>query len=281
MPTVRLPEVELYYERHGDGPPLLLINGLGASLEMWSRFWRQLAACHEVILFDNRGVGRSSIPTEPYTIEAMAEDTAGLLDALNLPEAAVYGAAMGGQVALELALRHPTRVRALLLGMTSCGGPKSVPTPPEVRKHMMNALRPPPGMPLSVAREMWWRLLYSPEFVVAHREELTREAEAVRYPTTPMGYQRQAEASLTFDAYDRLPRIHAPTLVMAGGRDVIVPPQNARILADRIPEAQLHVFEGVGHGFTREREAEAVNEMIDFLWPLEVHPSPYGLAEMA
>jgi 3-oxoadipate enol-lactonase len=262
MPVVHVGEVDLYYEFHGDGSPLLMINGLGSSVEMWSPFWKRLAEHYKVILFDNRGVGRSTVPEEPYTIPRMAEDAAGLLDALSIPVALVYGASMGGQIAQSLALDFPQKVRALVLGMTTCGGKHAVAPAPETMGRIAQLARPQPGI---AAQEILWNLEYTPEFLDSHREELEREAASVRYPTTPIGFRRQAEASMRFDSYDRLPNIRVPTLVMAGSRDILMRPENARLIANRIPGARLHIVEGAGHGFTREKSDESVKVILEFL----------------
>ena len=266
MPTVHVRDIDLYYEVHGEGTPLLMISGLGSSVETWSPFWKRLAERFRVILFDNRGVGRSTVPETPYTIRTMADDAAGLLDAIGIPSAFVYGSSMGGQIAQELTLSHPEKVRALVLGMTTCGGPPAILPSPEVMARLASMANPQSG---ASPQEVLWSVSYTPEFLAAHREELVREAAAVRYPATPMGYRRQAEASMRFNAYDRLPEVRVPTLVMAGSRDVLMPPGNARLIASRIPGARLYIFEGAGHGFTRERPEESVKMIVDFLSPLE------------
>ena len=123
---------KLYWEEHGAGDPLLLIMGLGASLEAWDRIAPALAKKYRTILFDNRGVGRSDVPPGPYSLETMADDAAAVLDAADVPSAHVMGISMGGMIAQELALRHPRRVRKLILGCTSCGGREAVRADAEV-----------------------------------------------------------------------------------------------------------------------------------------------------
>ena len=266
MPTVHVGDVDLYYEIHGNGSPLLMIGGLGSSVETWSPFWKRLTEHYRVILFDNRGVGRSTVPKSSFTIRTMADDAAGLLDAIDVPSAFVYGASMGGQIAQELALSHPHKVRALLLGMTTCGGLPAILPSPEVMERLAGLANPPAETsPL----EILWSVSYTPEYLAAHRAELVREAAAVRYPTTPQGYRLQAEASMRFNSYDRLPEIRVPTLVMAGSRDILMPPGNARLIVSRIPGARLHILEGAGHGFTRERPEESVKLILDFLSSVE------------
>ena len=125
MPTVQANEIEIYYEEHGEGPPLLLIMGWGGNAATWKPQLPGLAERFHVIAFDNRGAGRTKAPDGPYTIAQMADDTAGLLDSLELPSAHVFGISMGGMVAQELALSHAERVRTLVLGCTSPGGPNA------------------------------------------------------------------------------------------------------------------------------------------------------------
>ena len=260
MPVVHGNGVDLYYELHGTGPELLLINGFGSSTEMWGPFWRRLAAAHHVILFDNRGVGQSTVPSTPFSIRDMAEDAALLLDRLGIRRTSVYGASMGGMIAQELVLAHPDRVGALILGMTTCGGPHSVPMAVEAMARTAS-----PGSTPEAMAEGRLRLMYSETYFAAHREELVRQALSVQHPTTLQGYRLQGMATMGFDAYDRLPRVRSPTLILAGSADSIIPAENARILAARIPGARLRIFEGAGHAFTREREDEAVESMLSFL----------------
>ena len=266
MPTVHVGEVDLYYETHGDGPPLLMINGLGSSVEMWSPFWRRMAERYTVILFDNRGVGRSTVPEAPYSIANMAGDAAGLLATLGIPSAFVYGASMGGQIAQSLVLDFPQRVRALVLGMTTCGGKHAVLPAPDTMARLSRLASVPPGL---AAQEILWSVEYTPEYLENHRGLLEQEATAVRYPTSPIGFRRQAEASMGFDSYERLPSIRVPTLVMAGSRDTLMRPENARLIADRIPGARLYIVEGAGHGLTREKPDESVRVILDFLSRVE------------
>ena len=260
MSLAHVSEVDLYYEIHGDGFPLLMINGFGSNTEMWSPFWRRLAKSYRVILFDNRGVGQSTVPAAPFTVRDMAEDAAALLDALGVPRSLVYGASMGGMIAQELVLAHPDRVRGLLLGMTSCGGPHSVP----MAVGSMQGTMAPGATPAQMA-EGRLRLMHSEAYFAEHRDELLRQALSVQHPTTLQGYRLQGMATLKFDTYDRLPQIRTPTLVMAGSADAIIPAENARIIASRIPGAQLRIFEGAGHAFTRECEDDAVEAMLSFL----------------
>lgn len=265
MPIQRVDEVDLYYETHGSGSPLVMIPGFGSSSETWSPFWRRLAESHEVVLLDPRGSGRTSSPDLPYTIHEMAGDVTGLMVALGLPEAHVLGASMGSMIAQEVALSRPELVRSLVLCMGTCGGPNSVPVRPEVLSRLRAAVAPPPGTSREESLRQWFRLLYSPEFLQLHEHELRAESLAVKHPATLIGFRRQSEAMTTFDTFERLSELHMPTLVLVGEDDVLIDPRNSHILAQRIPGARLRVFPRSGHAFTREKEAEVVAEIREFL----------------
>jgi pimeloyl-ACP methyl ester carboxylesterase len=268
MPKVKIKGIEMYYEIHGQGkePPLILIQGWGYSSEMWSHeFLGKLTKSLRVIIFDNRGTGRSSVPDIPYTMKMMADDLSELMDALKVPKAHILGASMGAMIAQEFALNHSEKVKGLILCMATCGGPKSIPVSREVQEKMFTTANPPPNMTKEQVLELWWSLVYSPNYVKEHRDELLEGTLSVKYPTTVTGKRRQAEAVFTFDSYDRLPNIKTPTLIMAGEKDAIVPVENSRILAERIPGAKLRLFKDAPHGFMREKMDEAIAEILDFL----------------
>src|SRR4051794_18504846 len=156
MPHVTANGTKLYWEEHGSGDPILLIMGLGASLEAWDRLAPILATRYRTILFDNRGVGRSDVPPGPYSLETMADDAAAVLDAAGVKSAHVIGISMGGMIAQELALRHPSRVRRLILGCTSCGGREAVRAEAEVAA----ALKARAAMPREQAMWMMAPFIY-------------------------------------------------------------------------------------------------------------------------
>src|SRR3972149_10549148 len=204
MPKANVDDIQIYYEEHGRGEPLLLIMGLGASTLSWSEQIPTFGREFRVIAFDNRGAGRSDKPALRYNIALFADDTTGLMDALGIDSAHVYGQSMGGFIAQELALRHPQRVRTLVLGSTSCGGRHAVAASPEnlAGIGMMNVLAP------REAAERGLPLLYSEEFIARHRDILIqrslREAE-LRPPPDALG--RQIQAAIRHNTFDRLPGI--------------------------------------------------------------------------
>ena len=250
---------KIYWESHGEGEPVLLIMGLSFTLDLWHRVTPQLARAYRVVLFDNRGVGRSDVPRGPYRIRSMAKDALAVMDAAGMQSAHVIGASMGGMIAQELALRWPERVQSLLLGCTSCGGLRSERPEwsgfPGLRRwrRMSNEERARAMVPM----------LYSE----ATPRELIEEDLCVRlrnYPSSK-GVLAQALGIPLWSSYRRLPHLKPPTLVVHGDRDRILPPKNARRLAARIPGAEVKIVKGAGHMLTTDRTDECLAIIFEFL----------------
>jgi 3-oxoadipate enol-lactonase len=252
---------QLYWESAGSGEPLLLVMGLGMAATGWWRTIPVLAAELRVISFDNRGVGRSDQPRGPYTIAQMADDALAVLDAADVAEASVYGISMGGMIAQELALRHPERVRALVLGASTAGGSRH--TLPD--REVLDFLRRRPSLP---AEEAVWASVpytYSRATRERHFDRIGADVEQrLRFPPAPDGYRAQAGAARWHDTNGRLPSIAAPTLVLHGDEDRIVPLANGRRLADLIPHARLEVLEDAGHLYPTDAP-DAAHAVLRFL----------------
>lgn len=268
MPNVRAGELNLYCESHGDGEPLLMIMGLGGSALAWSpELIEDLARSFNTSVFDNRGTGRSDKPDVEYSINGMADDTAMLLDALGVSRAHVFGVSMGGMIAQEFALHYPHRVQTLTLGCTMAGGKNAVAATPEA---MAVLTAPRNGLSDADLIRRSWPINYTQSYVQSHRAEL--EAEIVRllaHPTPAFAYKRQLAATFKFNTYDRLPQIAAPTLVIAGAEDALLPAANSRILAARIPGAQLKLIPDASHLFFNQARQEFVAALVPFL---KAHP---------
>ncbi|NVM37359.1 MAG: alpha/beta hydrolase [Candidatus Lokiarchaeota archaeon] len=263
---IKIKDIEMYYESHGRGTPLIMIPGYAVSSEMWSPFWKRLLDFYQVILIDNRGTGRSDAPNIEYSIRMMADDLVELMDAINIPKAHILGGSMGGMIAQELVLNYSEKVLSLILGMTSCGGPHSVQISEEVQRKMQTAANPPQDMSKEEVMELTWSMFYSPSYIEQNRGILTKETMSIKYPTSLIGKWRQAQAVQNWEgSYDRLSNIKVPTLVMGGENDVIFPPENFRILAEKIPGADLHVLKDAPHAFTREKEEQVVAVLLEFL----------------
>jgi pimeloyl-ACP methyl ester carboxylesterase len=266
MPKIRVNNIEMYYELHGGGSPILLFNGWGGSTESWNpEMIKELAGFHRVITLDNRGTGRSDKPDIEYSIEMMTDDAAGLLDAIKVPKTHVLGFSMGGTVAQMLALNHPEKVLSLILCATTCGGPHSMRNRPQNRENLSTLANPSPAMTKEEAVLPLLRGLYTPNYLHEHLEELIKDETSAKYPTPPFALRRQSQALSKFDSYDRLPKIGVPTLVLVGDADTMVPHENSLILAERIPGAKLRIFKNTSHGFLKQVREEAVAVILDFL----------------
>ncbi|HYL57960.1 MAG TPA: alpha/beta fold hydrolase [Candidatus Acidoferrales bacterium] len=268
MPKVKVGDVNLNYDLHGVGEPLLMIMGLGASSAAWDpELVAELARTFRVVTFDNRGTGQSDKPDAPYSIEMFADDAAGVLDHLKIPRAHIFGVSMGGMIAQEFALRHPARTATLTLGCTTAGGKHSVPPPAESIKILT---APREGVAPEEVIRRGWPLGYTKGYIEKNRALLEAAIpRLLKYPTPPYAFQRQLEGTYTLKTFDRLPQIKSPTLVVTGAEDVLIPAKNSEILAAQIPGAKLHIIPGVGHAFMAEGREQFVKVFVPFA---KAHP---------
>jgi 3-oxoadipate enol-lactonase len=256
--------IKIHYREYGEGEPLLLIMGLSANVDWWGDdFLAPLAERFHVVAYDNRGAGRSDKPEGPYPIPLMAVDAVGLMDHLGWESAHVMGASMGGMIAQELALEYPERVRRLVLLCTNCGGPESVPASPEVLT-MLYA----PRKSLSdedIAR-MTLYLLFPPRYIEENPEKMEEVVKDLLIaPTPPKCFIWQITGVSMWSCHSRLADLRHPTLIMTGNEDVLIPPENSRILAKAIPDSELVEYEGAGHGFQAMFPREMAERIITFL----------------
>jgi 3-oxoadipate enol-lactonase len=261
VPNIDIDGTELYYERRGDGEPLLLIQGLGGNSLHWGEgFLGGLEEDFELILFDNRGAGRSAALDGEHTIADLARDALGLLDALEIDSAHVVGISMGGMVAQEIALAAPGRVRTLTLGCTFPGGPEATMTDMAVVGMLAEAV-------LSGDQERTLRVGYEVMIAAEYGAqegayELYSEL-AGQYPAPIPVLMAQLSAIMGHDTSERLKEIAAPTLVIHGTEDRLLVAANGELLAKLIPGARLELLEGSGHMFfweQPERSAQLVRE---------------------
>lgn len=266
MSTAKIGEATIEYYVEGSGPPLLMIMGFAGMAAAWGEpLMDLLRPRFTTVRFSNRGCGLSDLPPSPLTVRVMADDAAGLLAGLGIGRAHVFGISMGGMIAQEVALNYPQRVQGLVLGCTNCGGARTVMAQPEVMGKMgqlMNLVNEPTA---EMVNE-FWRLAVTPEFVERRMDFLAAIAAAgMKTPPALPTLVRQFAAIQAFDTYERLPAIEAPTLVIHGTRDVLVPVANAGILRERIPGALVHIIHDVGHMFFWEKPVEAVQALTEFL----------------
>ena len=266
MSTVHVNGIDLYYEEHGEGEPLLLIMGWGGNAATWKPQLPGLAERFRVIVFDNRGVARSSSPKAPYSTPQMAEDTLGLLDALDVARAHVFGISMGGMVAQEFALAHPERVDALILGCTSAGGNRSAGFA-DLRGEIadFHELSEDGGPDLQWFSEFLQRLWTDEALARYDRHLQDFLFSMIRFPPPTHGMRNQAKAIAGHNAYDRLIDIRRPTLVITGEEDGLIHPLNSLALAERIPSGELRLFPELKHAFHLERPDLVNPTIIEFI----------------
>ena len=263
MPQAAVDGTSLYYERRGAGEPVLLIQGMSGTHLAWGdAFLAGLGDDVEVVAYDHRGVGTSSPQTDAFTIVELADDAAGLLDALGWDDAHVLGISMGGMVAQELALRHPQRIRTLTLGCTYPGGAEGQLADPALIQELAGAL-------LSGDRERALRTGFAANFSAAHVADEANwepfQAMATALPVAVPLIMLQMQAVMGHDTSARLATIQAPTLVVHGTADRMLPVANGELIAQAIPNARLELLEGVGHMFwweQPERSAALVRSFV-------------------
>ncbi len=265
MPEAKVDNVRIHYSEVGEGAPLLLIMGYGMPGDAWVGALPFLQG-FRAVYYDNRGTGQSDKPAGPYFITQMADDAAGLLEHLRLERAHVYGVSMGGMIAQELALRHPAKVRSLVLGCTLCGGEHAKLGEEAVLDTLFQTIKNMGTLGPEAWVERTLSLIFPKEWVGANPgiRQLLMMGMQMMPPTPPETAENAMAGLFGWTTYDRLPHISAPTLVVHGDRDVIIPVENGHVLADRIPGARLHIVKGAGHGYPAQDPVEVHRVITDF-----------------
>jgi 3-oxoadipate enol-lactonase len=255
---VNVGEIELDYERTGEGPPLLAIMGMsGTSLHWGEPFLSRLGESFEVIVYDHRGVGSSSRLEGPITTPQLAADAAALIGALDLDSVHVLGISMGGMVAQELVLSNPELVRTLTLGCTYCGGPGSS-FGASAGERLAEALN---SGDRARALRAGYEINLSPQAAADPALWESFQSIALQRAVAVPVIMAQLAACGQHDTHDRLPTVTVPTLVVHGTVDELLPVENGRLIASLIPGARLEIMDGVGHLFFWERP-EASAELV-------------------
>jgi 3-oxoadipate enol-lactonase len=259
VPTAGDAGVELYWERRGRGEPLLLIQGMSGTHLAWGEpFLTRLEADFDCVVYDNRGIGNSAEVSEPFTVADLARDALAVMDAAGFETAHVLGISMGGMTAQELALAAPERLRSLTLGCTYPGGEGSSLIAPEDAGPLLEAMG---SGNLDRVFAAAYEVNLSPDFRAdeSHFAEFTAMAGAL--PARQQTVQMQLQAIAGHDTQSRLAEIAAPTLVIHGTLDKMIPVANGELIASLIPGARLELLSGVGHMFWWEqpdRSAELI-----------------------
>jgi pimeloyl-ACP methyl ester carboxylesterase len=266
MPKITANGIRIAYDIVGEGPPLVLINGLGYDRWMWHRMLPGLARHFRVLSFDNRGAGESDKPPGPYSAQLLAADTVALMEALGISRAHVMGHSMGGFIAQALALDYPERVDNLILAATNFGGPHHIPITPEAMAVLTDTTSPP------------LERLRRGIAVSCRSGFIEDEADFVEtwlhyrmtHPIDPAGYQAQLAIGLSLLPEEasfehHLSTIQAPTLILFGREDRVTPPGNAELLAKQIPDSRVVILPHAGHFFPFDAPDVAIEVVIAFL----------------
>jgi pimeloyl-ACP methyl ester carboxylesterase len=254
-------DIEIAYRIQGQGEPLLLIMGLAGTMDIWDpTMMGQLTQHYRVIIFDNRGIGGTTLGTQPFTIPQMADDTAGLLQALGIDHAYVLGWSMGSHVGQELVLKYPQRVDRLILYASLCGGREAIRAPETMQQFTDTS-----GGPLQRGQRLL-NLILPPAWVRDHLpyllEVFVHPLDRASQATVDKQVQAEREWAGTCD---RLSQVSRPTLVVTGSDDQATPPANSLILAERIPNAWLAYFAGGGHGMMYQYPEQFASTIQSFL----------------
>jgi len=263
MPKVKVNDIHIFYEVHGEGFPLMMIMGFTGNTSWWDPRWIQtLSKKFKIVAFDNRGAGRTDISDREYSIKLFADDTAGLMDALGIPRANVLGISMGGMIAQEFVLNYPEKLKKVVLCSTHCGGARSVQASEEVLR-TLTADRS--GVSVEEVARMTIPLFFTEDFLknTPGVEELVIE-QISKNPISNESFMRQMSAIMKFDTYDRLSQVKTPTLILRGKQDILIPPENGSILEKAIPGSRLVSFENCAHGLLEETE-EVLHAIMEFL----------------
>jgi pimeloyl-ACP methyl ester carboxylesterase len=263
MPKLTVNDIQTYYEVHGEGFPLVMIHGLGANLDWWDpRMVQELSKRFMTVMFDNRGAGRTDVSDRSYTIKLFADDTAALMDGLGISRAHVLGISMGGMIAQELVLNHPQKVEKLVLCSTMCGGENQVQPSAEVVGMLMADTS---ALSQEEVAKMVIPVILTEDFVKKNPGLVEIIVQQIlKAPISDEPYRRQLSAIMEFDTHDRLPQMKTPTLILAGRKDILMPPGNAPILAKAIPGSKLVYLEKSAHGLVEDMD-EVIDVVTDFL----------------
>ncbi len=262
MQFIEAGDLNICYELKGSGYPLVMIMGFSANMDWWDpEFIDALALKYRVLVFDNRGAGRTVTPVEgDFSLEMFADDTAMLMEKLGIERAHVFGFSMGGIIAQSLALRYPQKVSRLVLGGTFCGGKETVMPAPEVSKMLMDTSGGIDGM-----CERTLKLMFPESFISADPGFAAGFTERCKSaPITGHNARRQLVASMKTGTWQHLPELNIPVLVVTGTEDILISPENSRILADRIPGAELVEYADSGHCFMSTARQKFLKDITSF-----------------
>ena len=264
MPKVRVKDIEMYYEIHGRGTPLVHIGGLAGDARAWTRQIEHLAKYFRVLCFDNRGTGRTSCPDIPYSTGMFAEDTIGLMDALGIQRAHLYGISMGGCIVQVMAINHPARVLSLVINGSFA---KFDRFGARITENITNVYR---SQGAAEAAHHMTIACYTPRYFNSHKDEIDAKEKALGDAERPAhAFIHSAQAILEHDTRARIGAIKAPTLVNCGDTDPWCSPGCSEEIARLVPGARLKFYPNSSHFFLNEHFDEAMADILGFLNTVE------------
>ena len=263
MPKIKVDDLNLYYEIHGEGFPLVMIMGISGDAYWWdSAVINELSKEFKTIIFDHIGIGRSDGPARTQ-IKKMADDTVGLMNALDIEKAHVFGISMGGMIAQEVILNYPEKVEKLILCGTNCGGSKAVPATNDVLRLMMSFTKHDHDIEIG---KQAIKLMFTEDFMKSNSKYVNKKLEdMVKNVTLAGNYTNQLQAGMMYNTGSRLNQINTPTLILHGRNDILIPPKNGEILADLILGAELIYFDEPAHWIFAPDDKLISKTIIDFL----------------
>jgi pimeloyl-ACP methyl ester carboxylesterase len=258
---IQVADIRMGYRIYGNGYPVVMIMGYGSTMKLWDpSLIRTLSSNYKLIIFDNRGMGNTEAGLRPFSIEQFADDTAGLMDALNIRQAHVLGWSMGGIIAEEVALRHPDKVNKLVLYAAHCNA-NLFPPAPEVIQRLTDTSGSPQEQGMRFIST-----LFPPAWLRNNQERIKEIFYRPLGNTPPEIMTKQSIAIGKWQGCcDRLGKINNSTLIITGAEDMLVPTQNAHYLAGKIPYARLVTYENGGHGLMFQYPEKFSEKVIDFL----------------
>nr|UXE46208.1 3-oxoadipate enol-lactonase 2 [uncultured bacterium] len=262
MERAQINGVELAYELLGSGTPIVMIHGAQGDQSMFSAMAKDFAGQYQVLTFDQRGSGLSEKPDMPYSMAMFADDTAALMDHVSISSAHIIGVSMGGMIAQEFVLRHPKKVRSLVLGCTTPGGSHAI----RASGSALSSAYSTQPMTAEERGKALAEAAFTKGYLAQHPEIIATMIESRRNrPIDSIGFAHRMKAAGEHNTYDRLPEIHCPTLVITGKDDALISWENSRVLAERIKGADQVILEPAGHCFWLEQPEKSRTAIASFI----------------
>lgn len=259
LPKVKINDIEIYYEIHGDGFPFILITGLAGDVNWWnSEDIKRYSKDFKTIIFDNRGAGRTDKPNMNYSMGLFGSDVLGLMEALNIEKTHILGSSLGGMIAQEIAINHPERVEKLILCSTHSGGSNMIKPSKEVTEMLTSSRQDLIDGIVSMC--------FTDNFINSHPKLISKfKSQISKTRIPPRSYILQLKSVNSFDTYSRLKQIKAPTLIIHGKKDILIPVANAEILEQEIPNARKLLLNDLAHWPFFPTNKKLMNMIIEFL----------------